>query len=100
MESGTQPAVEPVVSLMSKNMAMMTMMKKRKETRRNQRILEIFQVNSGFHRFRGLKYPQLCGRVFQNVFLGWGEFGLILDLNKKVINIFNENSSGNTLDLD
>ena len=46
MESGPQPAVEPVVSLMSTNMAMMTMMKKRKETRRNQRILEIFQVNS------------------------------------------------------
>lgn len=33
------------VRWMSKSMAMMSMMKKRKETRRNQRILEIFQVN-------------------------------------------------------
>merc|ERR1711953_810975 len=43
VESEAQPVVEPAVLLMSKNMAMMTMMKKRKETRRNQRILEIFQ---------------------------------------------------------
>ena len=48
MESEAQPVVEPVVVLMSKTMAMMTMMKKRKETRRNQRILEIFQVESLF----------------------------------------------------
>ena len=72
MERGPQPAVEPVVLLMSKNMAMMTMMKKRKETRRNQRILEIFQVNSFFNFV--VAWPNTYGR---GVFFGqlWSRFG-------------------------
>ena len=45
--SGAQSTLSGPVNIwwMSKSMAMMSMMKKRKETRRNQRILEIFQVN-------------------------------------------------------